>query len=245
MTANIDCIHYISNCKLLAPCCNKFFSCRHCHDLEMDENETDIKKAHKINRYDIKEMKCNKCETVQETNQYCSNCNECMGLYFCKICNLFDNTLNKFHCDDCKICRIGSRDDLKHCFTCGECFPSGHFDSPCIENSSESTCPFCLDVLKFSTKMHHKMNCGHIVHSDCLNEYLLTNDKCPICCKSINKNQTQIEYIENLINNMPMPDEYKDKEVEIFCNDCLQKSTVKFHFIGNQCSNCKSFNTKI
>ena len=45
------------------------------------------------------------------------------------------------------------------------------------------------------------------------------------------------------INNTPLPDEYKDKDVEILCNDCEQKSTVKFHFYGLKCKSCCSYNT--
>lgn len=29
----------------------------------------------------------------------------------------------------------------------------------------------------------------------------------------------------------------------VLCNDCLEKSEVKFHVMGGKCSNCKSYNT--
>ena len=41
------CEHYNRNCKIIAPCCNKIFDCRLCHDNFFEDD-------HKINRYDIK-----------------------------------------------------------------------------------------------------------------------------------------------------------------------------------------------
>jgi hypothetical protein len=35
------------------------------------------------------------------------------------------------------------------------------------------------------------------------------------------------------------------KNVNIFCNDCDTKSFTPFHYLGNECFNCNSFNTSI
>ena len=39
-----------------------------------------------------------------------------------------------------------------------------------------------------------------------------------------------------------MPDEYKNLDINIFCNDCEKKSKIKFHFYPI-CTECKSYNT--
>lgn len=33
------------------------------------------------------------------------------------------------------------------------------------------------------------------------------------------------------------------KKIEIYCNDCNNKSNTLFHYLGNECMNCGSFNT--
>ena len=50
--------------------------------------------------------------------------------------------------------------------------------------------------------------------------------------------------MEQIIKNNIMPDEYKNKKVNILCNDCEKISNVNFHFIAMKCSNCCSYNTK-
>ena len=49
--------------------------------------------------------------------------------------------------------------------------------------------------------------------------------------------------MDEQINGMQMPEEYKDVKMLIMCNDCLQRSEVKFHIMGGKCQNCKSYNT--
>lgn len=45
------------------------------------------------------------------------------------------------------------------------------------------------------------------------------------------------------IESTPMPDEYKDLEITVLCNDCNTKSKVKFHVVGAKCLQCRSYNT--
>ena len=40
-----------------------------------------------------------------------------------------------------------------------------------------------------------------------------------------------------------MPEEYKDKKMNILCNDCLTQCAVPFHTAGGKCPQCSSFNT--
>lgn len=37
----------------------------------------------------------------------------------------------------------------------------------------------------------------------------------------------------------------KNKKVEIYCNDCCKRSYTTFHYLGNECMKCNSFNTNL
>jgi len=50
--------------------------------------------------------------------------------------------------------------------------------------------------------------------------------------------------LKQSINLQKMPEMYNYK-VEILCNDCNDKTVTSFHFIGNECQSCGSFNTTI
>ena len=47
------CKHYQRRCEILAPCCNKYFACRVCHD-EFYENV--VGQIHTVNRYKIERI---------------------------------------------------------------------------------------------------------------------------------------------------------------------------------------------
>mmetsp|Transcript_88057 Transcript_88057/g.121455 ORF Transcript_88057/g.121455 Transcript_88057/m.121455 type:complete len:86 (-) Transcript_88057:44-301(-) len=49
--------------------------------------------------------------------------------------------------------------------------------------------------------------------------------------------------IDAQIAAMPMPQEYANVTMQIQCNDCQAKSTVKFHIMGGKCDQCRSYNT--
>ncbi|KAJ6822284.1 zinc finger protein BRUTUS [Iris pallida] len=79
------CEHYKRNCKLLAACCNKLFTCRFCHDKVSD---------HSMDRKATTEMMCMRCLKVQAIGQFCKtpSCNEfSMAKYYCSICKFFDD----------------------------------------------------------------------------------------------------------------------------------------------------------
>ncbi|CAI0626929.1 unnamed protein product [Linum tenue] len=58
------CEHYRRRCKIRAPCCNEIFSCRHCHNeaASMLKNPCD---HHELDRYDVKQVVCEVCDTEQ------------------------------------------------------------------------------------------------------------------------------------------------------------------------------------
>lgn len=52
----LGCPHYRRACKMRAPCCQRLFTCRLCHDQASD---------HTVDRQEVKEMLCMRCGTLQ------------------------------------------------------------------------------------------------------------------------------------------------------------------------------------
>lgn len=87
------------------------------------------------------------------------------------------------------------------------------------------------------------MRCGHAMHPKCFSQYVRTNIACPFCKKSVVDPKLIEAHYDIEIAGMPMPEEFKDLEMSIMCNDCLKKSNVKFHIMPGKCSECNSYNT--
>ena len=232
-----ECTHYKRNCLVKCNQCLKFYGCRFCHD----ENEN-----HNINRFSITIMKCKLCDAVQDCSNKCFSCEESMAKYYCNICHLFDDDTNKIikHCDKCGICRIG---DNQHCDKCNMCFSKSSFaNHKCVDKDKyNDICCICQQNLKTSRLHTTVLKCGHLVHHECLNEYLKSNQyQCPLCKKSLVDMTYNWLEIENYVKTCKMPEEF-NYNVRVFCNDCEKKSITKYHFSYNQCQECKGWNTEI
>lgn len=107
---NLGCQHYKRNVKLQCSTCDRWYTCRLCHD----ENEDHI-----LNRRETKNMLCMICGCAQRAGDFCVGCGERTAWYFCSVCKLWDNDPNKniYHCNDCGICRKGRGlgKDFFHC----------------------------------------------------------------------------------------------------------------------------------
>lgn len=57
--ANTACVHYERNCNVVAPCCNRVFGCRICHDEWSPEDHPPM------NRFLVQEVVCKSCNTRQ------------------------------------------------------------------------------------------------------------------------------------------------------------------------------------
>ena len=244
-TLDLGCEHYKRKCKLVSPCCNEIYTCRLCHDLEKYDLEQNPKIKHKLNRFDIKEIVCAKCETKQPVSNICINCNISFGKYFCNICNLFDDTdKDQYHCFDCGFCRIGGKDNFIHCVKCNMCISKNIFEQHKCITVKESLCPICMSDLFTSTLKIMPMICGHYIHIECLQEYIKTNYKCPTCSQSIVNTELLNKYLDIEIENTEMPEEYKNIKFNILCNDCHKESDVNFHIVGLKCKFCGGYNTR-
>ena len=240
------CNHYKRKCKFITKCCDKVFTCRLCHD-EYFETEKNI---HTLDRHTIDEIICINCDEHQKVSNKCTKCDTQFGKYFCNICNLFDDDITKqqFHCDKCGICRVGGKENHFHCDTCNSCINvSLKNNHVCIKNSFHNRCPICCESIFNSVKNVNILKCGHTIHNDCfidlLNQNTMSSIRCPLCSKSSIDCKTLFSYLENEINNTPMPDDLK-YNIKILCNDCNKNSETSFHIVAHKCQECGSFNTK-
>jgi RING finger and CHY zinc finger domain-containing protein 1 len=232
----ISCNHYKRNCQLMCVTCKKFYPCRICHD----DNED-----HKIERHKVEYIKCNECNLKQKKSSKCQQCNIQFAKYYCPVCTLYDDDETKIinHCDKCGICRIGNN---KHCDDCDMCFPVESFDTHQCQGKFDSTCPICNEYLKDSRQGVTVLKCKHTIHSECYHNNLRSgNYQCPICKKSTTDMTQLWEQIESYVNNCTMPDEYKDLNSEVYCNDCEMRSITDYHFVYHKCKSCSSWNTSL
>lgn len=106
----LGCQHYKRNVKMQCSSCENWYTCRFCHDAV--ENHTLIRK-------ETKHMLCMLCGCAQKAAEVCIGCGARAAWYYCNVCKLWDDDVNKsiYHCDDCGICRIGAGlgKDFIHC----------------------------------------------------------------------------------------------------------------------------------
>lgn len=231
------CEHYKRKCALIAPCCKKTYTCRVCHD---------EKENHELIRKNVMQVHCLACNNVQQVQSMCEECGIKFGNYFCGICRLFDDEdKQQFHCDGCGLCRIGGRENFYHCDVCDVCLAVSMKDNhKCIEKSSHSNCPVCLEDLHTSRIAAHIPPCGHLIHYKCFKDMLKTgNYACPICGQSMLDMSDIWQNVDEEVSQCPMPEEYQNYYVQILCKDCHEESRVLFHVLGLKCQHCGSYNT--
>ncbi|XP_043716175.1 zinc finger protein BRUTUS-like isoform X2 [Telopea speciosissima] len=215
------CEHYKRNCKLLAACCGKLFTCRFCHDKVSD---------HSMDRKATSEMMCMCCLKIQPVGAICStpSCNGLsMAKHYCNICKLFDDERTVYHCPFCNLCRVGKGlgIDFFHCMTCNCCLGMSLVDHKCREKGLETNCPICCDFLFTSRETVRALPCGHFMHSACFKVYF--------------------GMLDALLAAEELPEEYKDHCQDILCNDCGKKGTSHFHWLYHKCGFCGSYNTRV
>ncbi|KAH9907974.1 hypothetical protein F4778DRAFT_455671 [Xylariomycetidae sp. FL2044] len=235
----LGCDHYRRNVKLQCSTCNRWYTCRFCHDKVED---------HALVRTETKHMLCMFCGTAQKAGETCVACGASAARYYCGICKLWNDDPDKpvYHCNDCGICRIGRGlgKDFFHCKKCCACMViSKENDHRCIERVTDCDCPICGDYMFTSPKAVCFMKCGHSIHRQCLEDYMQTSYKCPICSKSLANMESQFRNLDLAIQTQPMPAEFQDTRAVVLCNDCSAKTSTKYHWLGLKCSVCLSYNT--
>lgn len=106
----LGCQHYKRNVKLQCSTCNRWYTCRFCHNEKED---------HMLIRVETRNMLCMLCWCAQPAGEVCVGCGERTAWYYCGICKLWDDDSEKsiYHCNDCGICRVGRGlgKDFFHC----------------------------------------------------------------------------------------------------------------------------------
>uniref|UniRef100_A0ACD5VKC1 Uncharacterized protein n=1 Tax=Avena sativa TaxID=4498 RepID=A0ACD5VKC1_AVESA len=235
------CEHYKRNCKLVAACCNKLFTCRFCHDKVSD---------HTMERKATQEMMCMVCLKVQPVGPNCQtpSCNELsMAKYYCNICKFFDDERTVYHCPFCNLCRLGKGlgVDFFHCMKCNCCLGMKLTEHKCREKGLETNCPICCDFLFTSSAAVRALPCGHFMHSACFQAYTCSHYTCPICCKSLGDMAVYFGMLDALLAAEELPEEYRDRCQDILCNDCEKKGRSQFHWLYHKCGSCGSYNTRV
>jgi RING finger/CHY zinc finger protein 1 len=249
----MECTHYTRNCKIICAECDKSYDCRLCHDHVEADIVNNLANFHEIDRFAITEIICKICNLRQPKSNKCisEECDTIFGTYYCETCCLYDefgHEKNIFHCQKCGICRLGPKENYFHCDNCNTCLGISLKDSHVCNNIGDEMCPVCSEDLHSSVNPFTKMKCGHWIHSNCLNSMIQEQKyTCPFCYKLFIDAQGYNTFMDSVISNVVMPDEYKDKMVDIICNECLTTSNVSFNFYGHKCLNeeCNSYNTKL
>eukprot|EP00884_Botryococcus_braunii_P013051 jgi/Botrbrau1/21747/Bobra.43_1s0141.1 len=241
------CTHYRRRCKMVAPCCNEVFWCRHCHNAVKNAHEYDPDRRHELERTRVRELVCALCEERQPVASECRKCGVCFGEYTCLKCTFFDDDLRRgqFHCDDCGICRVGGQEKFFHCRTCGCCYSKSlENNHVCVANSMHQNCPVCFEYLFDSVRATSVLPCGHTIHADCLKEMEKNNQTtCPTCRKSYKDMHQEWDRMDAEVAATPMPVDFSTWRVNIRCNDCFMASTIAYHVVGLKCPHCFSYNT--
>ncbi|KAG8515236.1 RING finger and CHY zinc finger domain-containing protein 1, partial [Galemys pyrenaicus] len=200
------CEHYDRGCLLKAPCCDKLYTCRLCHDNQED---------HQLDRFKVKEVQCINCEKIQHAQQTCEECSTLFGEYYCNICHLFDKDKKQYHCENCGICRIGPKEDFFHCLKCNLCLAMNlQGKHKCIENVSRQNCPICLEDIHTSRVVAHVLPCGHLLHRTCYEEMLKEGYRCPLCMHSALDMTRYWRQLDDEVAHTPMPSEYQNMTVD-------------------------------
>ncbi|KAJ0404873.1 hypothetical protein ATCC90586_007823 [Pythium insidiosum] len=183
--------------------------------------------------------------TYHPVGKTCINCHQDFARYFCDICKFFDDDPTKdiYHCEKCKICRIGKglEIDYFHCDRCNACMSISLKKHKCVERSLESDCPICHTFMFTSTTPVMFLPCGHCMHVSCYEEYTLTNYICPLCSKSLGDMELYFASIDELLEREQMPIEYQDFRSLIYCSDCERKSVTNFHFVYHKSDSYVNF----
>lgn len=249
--AVLGCPHYARACKLRHPKSGRLYTCRLCCEQERDLPMKD--KDEPLDRYAVTEVMCMKCNGLQPADDRCMNPNcesfeKPYAKYFCRICHLYDDRSRPiFHCPYCNTCRmgLGLGIDFRHCMRCNACVSLADDDHRCIPQKLQGSCPICHESMFSSTEPLKGMKCGHVMHLSCFSMYRRgQNYTCPLCQRSMEDMKDHFALLDSAIRMQPMPAAYLSTVSNIYCQDCNKTGQVQYHFVGQKCPHCGSYNTR-
>ncbi|CAL6029450.1 RING_finger and CHY zinc finger domain-containing protein [Hexamita inflata] len=240
-STSVGCEHYVVGCDLQCPACEKFYTCRMCHE----ENED-----HEFPRYEVTTVRCKYCRLVQPIGQYCKQCNVCFGQQYCQkcrlLCDMGTNQKPFYHCEKCGVCTIGYPEHNTHCDNCGQCVHNHQFEKhKCVKQAD--CCAVCLGQMQNSNYATIVLNCMHQIHFHCYKQLLTSNIlKCPVCKKFLPVDDDydwifkwQKDLYENSFDMNPF------EKIPVTCNQCQRSFYHPYRHYLYYCPFCKMYNCEI
>lgn len=242
----LGCPHYARGCKVRHPKSGRLYTCRLCCTHGQQE------KDEPLNRYDVTEVLCMSCKTLQPAEDRCINTDcptqgKTFSKYYCGICHLYDGGERPiFHCPYCNACRLGKGlgIDYRHCMRCNACVSLDDDNHQCIPQKLEGNCPICHEMLFQSTEPLRGLKCGHVMHLSCYNDYCRGHHyTCPLCLRSMDDMTDYFNLLDTAVRMQPMPPNFQTTSI-IYCQDCGKTGQTTYHFVGQKCPECGSYNTR-
>jgi zinc finger-like protein len=249
--AVLGCPHYARACKVRHPVSGRMYACRFCCEQEREMPSKD--KDEPLDRYAVEEIMCMKCNALQPAEDRCINPNcesegKPFAKYFCRICHLYDDRPRPiFHCPYCNTCRmgLGLGIDFRHCMRCNACVSLEDHEHRCIPQKLQGSCPICRETLFESTAPLRGLKCGHVMHMSCFIDYRRRQFyTCPLCMKSMEDMTDYFALLDAAVRMQPMPMAYLSTRSNIYCQDCEKSGQCRYHFVGQKCPHCGSYNTR-
>ncbi|EFW98680.1 chy and ring finger domain protein [Grosmannia clavigera kw1407] len=206
---HFGCAHYRRNIKMQCFTCERWYTCRLCHD-EVED--------HVLPRRDTKFMLCMLCGHPQHCSDVCHNCGESAARYYCNICKLWDGAPDKsiYHCNDCGICRVGEGlgKDFFHCkVVTMKCGHTIHDDCRAEYIKSSYKCPICNKSVENMESLFRRLD-KHLEEQPMPEEY--TNTRAVILCNDCEAKTTTKYHWGGLR-----------------CEVCLSYNTVELHLLNS------------
>lgn len=227
----IECEHYKKKCsRFYFSCCNLYDPCMRCH-----------KERNICKNPILEKITCNECSHEQEPSPQCKGCLISFGNIYCRICSIWTERTDIYHCNDCGICRVGPKEMTFHCSNCNGCFLKTDNEHQCLKKSyKDSGCILCNEEIFTSQKTFIPLPCSHFIHQKCFQECLEHQKyQCPLCKKSMIEMDTMWKILEEQIKKNKVPDDMIEiKENHIiptrygkFKINEITESKYKGHFI--------------
>jgi RING finger and CHY zinc finger domain-containing protein 1 len=118
-----------------------------------------------------------------------------------------------------------------------------HDTHKCVSETMKNNCPICRQYMFDSVEGINILPCGHSIHAECMKSLLQKDYRCPLCKKSVAKMNWRA--FDRVSNSILIPRDYRNKKINILCNDCEQRSTIPFTIELYKCNSCGGYNTTI
>ncbi|EJK51254.1 hypothetical protein THAOC_29589 [Thalassiosira oceanica] len=180
---------------------------------------------HEIDRFSITEVICRVCYTRQSSKTHCH------------VCNLWMSVGDEpYHCVKCGFCRVGGRENFRHCDDCGICIDANNFDDHNCKWQVHEQLP-CLPWRPILQQVGEPRDALRACDPLALLQ-AIDNARYPLSRYDL----TWAEMAMGIALQPVPPD--MTRLVDILCIDCEERSAnQRWHFLGVQCHSCNSFNT--